>query len=211
MPKKICIFGASGATGQILTAKALKRGHQVTAFVRSENAARLVPQGATLKIGDLLEQEDVNVVVAGMDVVISAIGPRPGSSQEFCAAATRNIVSGMKNHGAKRLVCITGAMIGEYPHLSWMMQFIKSIYQRQNPRLARDRTRQEVVVMHSDLDWLIVKPPRLTNGPQRAHYQSGEALPIHALSSISRADLSTFIMGEISTPKYRGLSVAVSY
>jgi uncharacterized protein YbjT (DUF2867 family) len=59
MTQRICFFGASGATGLVLTQQALARGYDVAAFVRSESAKEKLPPGVTVVVGNLLDREDV--------------------------------------------------------------------------------------------------------------------------------------------------------
>jgi putative NADH-flavin reductase len=118
MTHKICIFGASGATGLALTQLAREDGHCVVAFVRSQPAKEKLPPGVTVVVGNLLT---------------------------------------------------------------------------------------------SGLDWTLIKPPRLTGGPARGRVRSGENLSIGALSSISRLDLSRFILDGMETPGYIGKRVVVRY
>ncbi len=209
MTHRICIFGASGATGLALTQQALARGYAVNAFVRSETAQAKLPSGVTVVVGSLLDRGDVAAAVAGCDAVICAIGPRPSSPEPFCAAATANIIEAMKAGGVRRLICQTGALIGDYPHLSWFMRMMRNSYQRQQPALAADRAEQERLVAASGLDWTVVKPPRLTNGVARGRVHSGESLKVGALSSISRADLARFMLDEVESPQYEGKRVVV--
>lgn len=56
MTHKICIFGASGGTGLELTRQALERGHDVTAFVRSQAAKEILPPGVTVLADNLLDR-----------------------------------------------------------------------------------------------------------------------------------------------------------
>ena len=168
MTCKLCIFGASGATGTILTKLAVKRGLDVTVFMRSEIAREIIPQGVTTVVGNLLNPGDVERA-------------------------------------------ITGAMVGNYPYLSWFMRRIMSAYQKQQPALAHDRTEQEKLVESSGLDWTLIKPPRLSNGKARGHIRSGGALRVEALSSISHADLSHFILDQVDAQKYVCNKVVVQY
>ena len=51
------------------------------------------------------------------------------------------------------------------------------------------------------LDWTIVRPPRLTNGPKTGVYQHGET--IHAtqvVPRISRADVADFVLTQLHRP-----------
>lgn len=211
MAQRICIFGASGATGLALTQQAVARGHAVTTFVRSEAAKEKLPPGVTVVVGSLLDRSDVERAVVGAEAVICVIGPRPSSPEPFCAAATANIIEAMRAHGVRRLICQTGAMIGDYPHLSWFMHMMRNSYQKQQPTLAADRAEQERLVTASGLDWTLVKPPRLTNGPLRGRGHSGESLKVGAMSSISRADLASFMLDEVESPQYVGKMVVVQY
>jgi putative NADH-flavin reductase len=211
MTHKICIFGASGATGLALTQLAREDGHCVVAFVRSQPAKEKLPPGVTVVVGNLLNRNDVEQALARCEAIICAIGPRSSSPEVFCADSTQNIIEAMKAQGVRRLVCITGAMIGDYPHLSWFMRRMKNSYQKQQSALARDRAEQEQRVATSGLDWTLIKPPRLTGGPARGRVRSGENLSIGALSSISRLDLSRFILDGMETPGYIGKRVVVRY
>ena len=211
MTRRICIFGASGATGQALSQQAVERGFDVVAFVRSEPAQLLSLQGIAVMKGSLTNPSDVERAITGCEAVICAFGPRPGSSDAFCAEATRNIVTAMKARDVQRLVCITGAMIGAYPHLSWFMRSMKSTYQKKQPDMAIDRIEQERLVETSGLAWTLVKPPRLSDGEARRQYRSGENLKVGAMSSINRLDLSRFILDQLDAKEYVGKRVVVQY
>jgi putative NADH-flavin reductase len=209
MTSKICIFGASGATGRTLTGQALERGIDVTAFVRSEAAKEKLPSGVTVMVGNLLDHADVECALSGRDAVIISIGPHPSSLDVFCAEATRTIIEAMKAQGVHRLICQTGAMIGDYPHLSWFMRSMRDSYQKQQPDMAQDRAEQEQLVATSGLDWTLVKPPRLTNGKGSVHIRSGEALKVGAMSSVSRSDLSRFLLEQVDSQEFVGKRVVV--
>ena len=209
MTRRICVFGASGGTGALLVRQAMQRGHTVVAFVRGEAAKGTLPPGATVVIGSLLDPGAVERAVAGTDAVISALGPRVSSPEVFCAAATRNIIEAMKAQGVGRLLCITGAMIGDYPHLSWFMRSLRRMFRKHQPALARDRAEQERLVVASGLDWTLIKPPRLTNRRARGRVRSGGSLRIGAFSNISRADLSGFILDQIDLADSVGQSLVV--
>ena len=149
--------------------------------------------------------------LAGCDAVVCVIGPRLTSPEIFCAEAMRNIIQAMVAQGVRRLICLTGAMVGDYPHLSWFMRSMKSSYQKQQPALAKDRTDQEKCVETSGLDWTLVKPPRLSDGKGRGRIHSGEDLKVGAMSSLSRVDLSRFILDQVESQEYIGKKVVVQY
>ncbi|MGH7410209.1 MAG: hypothetical protein ACREJ6_03985 [Candidatus Methylomirabilis sp.] len=66
----------------------------------------------------------------------------------------------MKTSGPQRLICLTGAMVGDLPsNVSLAMRAMAWVYQPQCPDLAADASGQECAVMDSGLDWTLVKPP----------------------------------------------------
>lgn len=109
----------------------------------------------------------------------------------------------MKRHGIRRLICQTGAMIGEYrSNRSTAFQWMVQAYEWRLSELAADRREQEEVIQSSGLDWTIVKPPNLTNKARTGRIKVGTDLRVGLLSKISRSDLADFIVGEIEQPQF---------
>jgi putative NADH-flavin reductase len=195
----IAIFGVSGATGYALTAAARIRKWSVRGLCRISSVP---PTGAVLIHGELHDPAAVRQTLEGADAVCCTLGPRAPYMDVFCADATRAIVAGMADVGCRRLVCITGAMIGPLPARSRPMEWWGAWFRRRRPAVARDREEQEAVVMQSGLDWTIVKPPRLTEDPPRGRVAAGPDLAVGLHSSLSRADLATFLLDEIAQPQF---------
>jgi uncharacterized protein YbjT (DUF2867 family) len=58
-------------------------------------------------------------------------------------------------------------------------------------RIYADKERQEKIIARSPLDWTIVRPAVLTNGPQRGNCRTWSgAAPKASASRISRADVA---------------------
>lgn len=208
----LCVFGGSGRTGKTLVRQAIERGHAVTAFCRTESSHAAFPFGVKLVWGSLHRREDVDKAIAGADAVVCLYGQRPASTHVFCSEVTAAIIGSMKASGVKRLLCVTGAMIGEYPgRRSPFIRLMKWLFQKQQPEIAADREQQEVVITQSGLAWTVVKPPRLTEGRRRGRYRAGEDLGVNAFSRISREDLGAFILDELGTDEHVGKRVVVEY
>jgi putative NADH-flavin reductase len=81
------IVGATGRTGQQVTAQAIERGHRVTALLRTPS---LQPQERLNAIaGDPRRLEDLLAALAGHDAVISCIGQTgPGNPWLVTEAAS---------------------------------------------------------------------------------------------------------------------------
>jgi putative NADH-flavin reductase len=106
----------------------------------------------------------------------------------------------MQASDVRRLVCLTGAMVGELPpNVSLAMRALAGMFRRRAPRLAADSGEQERIVIESGLDWTIVKPPRLTDGPLTGRVRAGAALRVGLLSKISRNDLAACLLDEVGS------------
>lgn len=202
----VAIFGVSGRTGYALTAAARARGWSVRGFCRISSVA---PTGALLIHGDLRDAARVRDVVEGADAVCSVLGPRPPYVDVFCADAARAIVAAMAAGTCRRLLCVTGAMIGDGPSRSRPMEWMRAWFRQRRPAVARDRDEQEAVVMNSGLRWTIVRPPRLVEAAPRGPVAAGIDLPVGLRASLSRADLATFLLDEIAEPRFMHRRVIV--
>jgi len=195
---KIAVFGATGRTGRSIISLALTQGMEVTAYARQ--AAALGQWAGKIRVveGDLDSADRIAGAIAGADAVVIALGPRKGGPQVFCAQATQNIVSAMKAQKVRRLVCITGALIGEqYPSRGLFYRAMRRLLVRKVPHLMLDRDGQETIVMNSGLDWTVFKPPRLTNGAERPGTQVGPDLVIGPAARTTVGSLATAILGEL--------------
>jgi putative NADH-flavin reductase len=200
-PLHVALFGASGATGRAFVRAGLARGLRIRASCRSASVE--LPPAVEAIRGGLLDPVHVGDVIRGAQAVCCVFGPRPPSTDVFCAQATVRIVEAMKGAGVRRLVCQTGAMIGEdAPNWTLPFRLMARLFRRQRPAVAEDRLRQELEVKASGLDWTLVKPPRLTDGPGCGRVVAGGDLRIGLMSKIARADLADFLVSECVTPSY---------
>lgn len=207
---ELAVFGATGRTGQALVACALTHGWRVHAFVRTQAGARLpLPSGLAVVHGDPQRAQDVAAAVRGADGVCCVFGPH-ATREAFCAPFTRAIVEAMRSEGRRRLVCVSGAMIGAMPpNTSAGMRIAAALLRRRQPEIALDRAQQEGVVMTSGLDWTLVKPPRLTDGPLTKNVHADPALPIGMFHAISRQDLADFVFRAAAHDRFVGMRVYV--
>jgi putative NADH-flavin reductase len=200
---RVLIVGAAGRTGRELVTQALSRGHQVTAFVRQP--ARLPYTHPALHpfAGDVLDRSAVDAAVAGHDAVVCALGhpPKPWPTTVL-SSGTRNIVRAMESHGVRRLVCETSLGLGESTGRMglWYTLFVIPVIL---PFYYSDKVRQERIIRASGLDWVIVRPGALVNGPARGHYDHGPRVGHWLLTvRISRADVAAFMIDQLTDDRY---------
>ena len=209
---KIAVFGSTGGTGREVVKQALEQGYEVTAFVRSTPD---FAQHERLRIvkGDVVTGQGVEVAVAGQDAVVIVLGASRTTKQPVVSEGTRTIVTAMQKLGVKRLVC-QAAMQGDYRGIGRPSVISLAVGQIMNWMLKdtfADKRRQEEIVRASSLDWTIVQPPKLTNGPKTGVYQAAEKVMLPMMPSISRADVADFIVKQLVDKRMIGKVAALTY
>jgi putative NADH-flavin reductase len=205
------VFGATGGTGRELLKQALEMGHLVTACVRDPSKIKESTH-ADLKViqGDVLDRKTVEETVAAQDAVLSALGAgaRKTSLRED---GTRVIVEAMENLGVKRFISLSSLGVGDSrENLGF---FTKHIVVDILLRYAiADHERQESVVRASGLDWTIVRPGQLTDGPRTGVYQHGFPEGFRGIKTrISRTDVAEFMLKQVSDARYLRECPGISY
>jgi len=207
---RIAVFGATGLTGVEVVRRALGRGHSVAALCRNAPEPSVFGPGVDLIEGSPTDPGTVKRAVRGAEAVICVLGPRAPFTDVFCARATRVIVESMKALGVRRLICQTGALVGDYRrNRTFFFEGMGNFFNRRRPAGALDRIEQEREVLNSGLEWTLVKPPRLTQGPARGSVQASEGLVVGMLSSLSRADLADFLLDLVASPAEGGKRIFV--
>jgi putative NADH-flavin reductase len=208
---RILIFGATGGTGRELVAQTLQRGHDVTAFVRTPDKLTVVDSRLRVVQGDIQRAESIHAAIPGHDAVVSALGTRSLGPTTVLSDAAREIVATMQGHGVRRIIWESSLGIGETrgqlgPLYNWLLI----------PLLLRhvfaDKERQEAIIKATPLDWTIVQPAALTNGPRTETYRVGAGAACGGLwARVSRADVAHFMLKELENPRYVRQVVPLCY
>ena len=208
---KLLVFGSTGGTGRELAKQALEQGHEVTAYAR--NPAKLGDiRHASLRVirGDVLDRVAVESAVPGHDAVLSAIGA--GAERTTLREnGTRNIVEAMEKSGVQRFISQSSLGVGDSrANLPLFTKYvIVSIFLQ---HAFADHERQEEVIRRSKLNWTIVRPPHLTNGPRTGAYRHGfPTSDTQIKGKISRADVADFMLKQLADDTYLHRTPGVSY
>lgn len=192
----LAVFGASGRVGAAVLSLATSRGWNVRALVRPSSHCQEEARVDIIR-GFLESPTDVHMTLHGADAVLCLYGPRSAQSKPFCAHATLRTIAEMQVVGLRRLLCLTGAIVGALPsNVSLALRAMAVAYRYWCPELASDAAEQERVVIDSQLDWTLVKPPRLTNNSATHLFRAGPAIQVGLMNRISRGDLATFLLDE---------------
>jgi putative NADH-flavin reductase len=192
----VLVFGATGPLGRRVVDRALSAGHRVTVFVRTPG--RLDPHPGLREVtGDVLGPHDVAAAVPGHDAVISALGhSRPSLDGQDLHPGASHIIDAMKTARVSRLIWISSHGVGDSRGQSGFLFERVFVPLRLRAELA-DKERQEALVTASDLDWTIVRPARLTNGPLTRRLRAEPRLRVSIRDSVSRADVAEFVLTEL--------------
>jgi Putative NADH-flavin reductase len=203
---RIIVFGATGGVGQSVVKQAVENGLDVTAFVRSPSKLEVTHEKLKVVQGDAFNREEVAAAIAGHDAVVSCLGSSKGmkKSTELQEMA-KGIVAGMQKHGVKRIVYTASAGIHkEIPGLSGklIMRMLKNA-------LTDHRAAVDYIVSQG-LNYTIVRPMGLTNGPLSGKYRESATSVPEKSRSIPRADAAHFILKALTDPRYENTSIGIS-
>lgn len=213
---RIAVFGGTGRTGVPVVQQALERGHEVRALARSAaKAAAVLPAGGTALTtveGDLLDPAAVAEVVAGTDVVVQVAGPGRGSPSDLQQRAIAAVLAGMREHGVRRLVTLTGAGVRipeDRPKLADTL--IVRVMQLAAGKVLADSGASVDAVRTSDRDWTVVRAPRLTEGTARGNWRVAPIVGPDSGTQLARADLATFLLDTAESDAHLHAFPVVSY
>lgn len=195
---RILIIGASKGIGLETTRQALAAGYHVRALARSATSIHLSDTKLEKVQGDALNQQDVEAALTEVDAVVVTLGVGLGELSKpvhLFSDATRVLIAAMKVKGVNRLICITGFGAGD-SHKSialWQRVPFKIVF----GRAYDDKTRQENLIKQSGLDWTIVRPGVLLNGPKTGRYKVLRDPSEWRNGIVSRANVADFLVRQI--------------
>jgi putative NADH-flavin reductase len=199
---RLLVFGASGKTGHELVRQAIDRGHAVTAFVRTPGKLTISDPSLRVLGGNVADSAAVAGAIPGHDAVISALGvSKPLTHDADVIAGIRNIIGAMEEHGVRRLIYLSFIGVRESrAAVGFVLRYIAPIPLRHE---IADHEAKESLIRSSRLDWTIVRPPKLTNGPPTGDYRSGDDISTwKPVPVLSRSDVAHFVLQELVEPRY---------
>lgn len=207
---KLAIFGATGETGRHLVKQALERGHEVTAFTRSPEKLPINSDRLTVVQGDVRNADKVNEAIAGVDAVLSALGPAENKPVFTVTEGTQNILDAMNRYGVERLVVSAGAGVGDpndEPKLfNHAINFLLKIVSRW---VYEDMRRTVDLVRGSHVKWTVVRVPMLTDdeptGDVKVGYVGKGLGP-----RLTRADMARFMLDQVESDELVHRAPAIS-
>ena len=153
---RLFVLGATGKTGGALVAQAVARGHSVTTFGRSLFTGSL--SGEVLSIvGDPMSRAELSDALPGHDAVLSVLGTRGLGATSVLEDSSRATIAAMRKVEVKRLVILSSALLDS--HIGFINRIVSRTLLR---HFSSDQRAMEKLVTASDLDWTVLRPPRMT-------------------------------------------------
>jgi putative NADH-flavin reductase len=204
---KILVVGAAGKTGRALVEQALAAGHEVTAFVHNADGYNVA--GVRVVAGDASDSTAMDAAVQGQDAVLNTIGgktPYKPTTLESSTAST--IVAAMQRHGVRRLVVTSMMGAGDSAaNASLLLRLLRATFLR---AADKDKTAMESVVEASGLDWVILRPAILSDGPATGNVRVFKAKTGEKANKLTRADLASVMLAQLSSDEHLHQAVAIA-
>ena len=200
---KLLILGATGATGRQLVTQALDAVHAVAALVRDPGK---LDERRPIEIikGDAKSAETIAAAVRGRDAVLSALGTGKSFRGDIASRAAANLL----RSDVKRLIFMSAFGVGDSFNDATLLQrfffrtLLRSIY--------ADKAKADALIQQSPIEWTIVRPVGLTNGPRTGKYRVGEHLGLRGFPTVSRADVADFMVRELTERAWIRKAVVIS-
>jgi uncharacterized protein YbjT (DUF2867 family) len=207
---KIAILGATGQTGGHALQRALEAGHHVRVLAR--DPAKLAVKHDRLEVmkGDATNSDDCARVVDGCDAVVATLGPQGLGTTTLRQDAARAVVTAMKAKGVKRIVWLSafgvGANMAQARKTSWIATiFMKTLLKK----TYVDANAAEQVLFGSGLDYVICRPPGLTNKDARGHVDEVPEDKKVPRLRVTRADVGAWMVKAATSSAFDRQAVTI--
>jgi putative NADH-flavin reductase len=202
---RLMILGATGGIGRLLVSGALEAGHEVTAFVRSPEKVNQKSPRLRVLGGDLFDVPQMAAAVRESEVVISGFGPSTLRETTLRRDFGHAVVQAMRVAGVKRLIHVTSAFL--FSDAGAMVAlFGGTLFHN----VVKDHVRSEAEMMQPDLEWTMVRPPRLVDQAAKGRIREIAGHLPKGGTVISRADVASFMLKEAVAPRYVRQVVGIS-
>ncbi len=194
---KLFVLGATGKTGGALVAQAIARGHGVTTFGRSPYAGGHDAKVLNLS-GNPMSEIELSAALPGHEAVLSVLGTRGLGATSVLEDGSRATIAAMRTAGVRRLVILSSALLDA--HIGLVMSIVARTLLR---HFSRDQRVMEKLVTASDLDWTIVRPPRMTNSAPDEQSTSTLGEPPNAKGMrITKEEVARVMLDTVENRRY---------
>ncbi|NFG60808.1 NAD(P)-dependent oxidoreductase [Clostridium sp. CMCC3677] len=210
---KIALIGSTGNAGKMILKEALNRGYEVIAIARDKSKVKDTNEKLTVLQGDILKLDTLENKLEGVDVLVSAFGPKFGQENTLIDA-TNNLISLVKKSGVNRLVAMGGAGSLKVESGIELVQ-TEGFPEDWKPIALAHSKSLDIYRNEKEINWTYLSPAALiAPGVRTGKYSVGDEYLVvdeKGKSEISFEDFAVAIIDEIETPKHIKSRFTVAY
>jgi len=202
---KITILGSTGFVGKVLVRKAIAEGYQVKALARNPGKLEEFRDKIEIVEGNVFKSSSIEAAIEGAEAVLSTIGP-PQTGKPFdpyqYEKAMKEIVRIMDKNRIQRYIHIGGAAHAGGENENWPLnrRLLKLFLGLFGKSILVTKHLEWEVLKASDLDWTLVRPPRISNEEAKGNLSADEKNL--ASLKVSVEDLADFILLQLSSKEW---------
>jgi putative NADH-flavin reductase len=212
----IGVIGGNGMIGQRIVREALDRGHHVTVIVRDPSRVEVKHELLQLRQGDVLDSEQISRLIAGQDVVVSAVGSARAQTRDpsLYRKAAESLVGVLRGLEAKapRLIVVGG--VGSLKEASGEL-VLERVPPERKPEHLGQKAALDYYRTVNDVGWTYVSPPgSILPGQRTGVFRLGDDTVLvndKNESHISMEDYAVAIVDEAENPRHTGRRFTVGY
>lgn len=196
---RLAMFGTTGRAGTAILRRACAAGYDVHALTRSPGKLNLDDTQVTVTTGDVRDRAATGRAVQGADAVVSAIGGTGTRNPAVLQQGAAAILTAMNRHGVGRLIVIQGFHLpfpGDPRNLG--RPLMAAMLRLWNRHLVADSHQMADLLRESELDWTLIRMPRLAAGPPAGGYRVGH-LPLGPWSRVTAGQVADFTLACLAT------------
>jgi len=206
---RLFVVGAAGRIGREIVDQALGHGDEVTALVHVTPLSIEHPRLRVVN-GDARDFDVMRAAVAGQDAVAVALGRGAGAPRDLLESCAATLVHAMAEQNVARVAVVSAA--GTFARSDRRISLgFRALIATTLRATYDDLEAMERRFIASGLDWTIVRPYGLSDGPLTGRYRvspDGGLLP--KASRVSRADVAAFVLKAVSTGAFARKAVSLA-
>lgn len=214
---KLLLLGATGRTGRLVLAEALRKGFEVNSLVR--DAGKIEPQtGLTVYEGNPANKLDLEKSIQGCNYIISALNISrtsdfpwaPLRTPERYLSEVMDQLIPLAEERELQHVSICSAW-GVFNTKSDLPKWFRWLIDHSNIGVAySDHERQETLLIRSNLNWTIIRPVGLTNSKRKEDIRETLGTYPRPGLTISRLSVAKYLLQSLTDHQLLHQKVTIS-